>query len=244
MSGGPTWRPAGDPLAVDPRDIADTTTRLVTAAAQVFAEKGYDGAGVQEIARRAGLTTGAIYSRFSGKAELLAEAIRTFTRDEFDQLFAEHAFEGRATDILATAGSHLVTRQPTPGQAILLEAFVAARRDPEVAVLLREHLDDRADRLRSLVDESKASGLVDPDVDTAAVVHFAHAVGLGFLLFEAVGAEHPSPEHWDAVIDRVIASVSGAPGRRPSARDRLTDPSATDPSTAELSPTPSGPLTH
>src|SRR4051794_26346167 len=57
----------------------DTTTRLLIAAAEVFAEKGYDGAGVAEIARRAGLTTGAIYSRYSGKAELLAEAIRQCT---------------------------------------------------------------------------------------------------------------------------------------------------------------------
>src|SRR4249919_2499027 len=127
----PVGLPAGlpaDPMAVDPASLEDTFARLVTAAAQVFAERGYDGAGVQEIARRAGLTTGAIYSRFTGKAELLAEAIRTFTSDEFDLLFAQHAFEGRATDILATVGSHLVTRTPAPGQAILLEAFVAARR--------------------------------------------------------------------------------------------------------------------
>ena len=71
--------PVRDPLLIDLAEIDDTTERLVTAAAQVFAERGYDGAGVQEIARRAGLTTGAIYSRFSGKAELLAEAIRQFT---------------------------------------------------------------------------------------------------------------------------------------------------------------------
>jgi AcrR family transcriptional regulator len=56
---------SGDPL----RD------RLVAAAAEVFAEKGYDGAGVAEIAKRAGLTTGAIYGRFTGKAELLLAAI-------------------------------------------------------------------------------------------------------------------------------------------------------------------------
>src|SRR4051794_23306081 len=181
-----------DPFAVDPAALDDTWARLVTAAAQVFAERGYDGAGVQEIARRAGLTTGAIYSRFSGKADLLAEAIRCFTSDEFDELFAEHAFEGRVTDILATVGSHLVTRPPAPGQAILLEAFVAARRDPEVAAMLREHLTSRADRLGELVETAKQSGAVDPALDTASVVHFAHAVGLGFLLFEAVGL--PSPE--------------------------------------------------
>jgi AcrR family transcriptional regulator len=184
-----------------------TTERLVQAAAEVFAEKGYEGAGVAEIARRAGFTTGAIYNRFSGKAELLAEAIKACTRDEFDQLFAEHAFEGRATDLLATVGSHLVTREPQPGQALLLEAFAAARRNPEVARLLREHLVERSNRLASLVDASKDSGLVDPSLDTRSIVHFAHAVGLGFLLFEAVGAQNPDATSWETVIRRVVASV-------------------------------------
>jgi TetR/AcrR family transcriptional repressor of uid operon len=205
-------------MAVDPAELEDTTARLVTAAAQVFAERGYDGAGVQEIARRAGLTTGAIYSRFSGKAELLAEAIRTFTSDEFDDLFAEHAFEGRVTDILATVGSHLVTRPPSPGQAILLEAFVAARRDPDVAAALRDHLADRASRLGELVESSKQSGLIDPTLDTESLVHFAHAVGLGFLLFEAVGAANPEPADWDSVISRVLTSLT---------------PPTTDPTTQE-----------
>ena len=150
-----------DQLKIDPTTLTDTDDRLVTAAAQVFAERGYDGAGVQEIARRAGLTTGAIYSRYPGKAALLAEAVRRFTSDEFDQLFAEHAFEGRVTDVLATVGSHLVTRRPSPGQAILLEAFVAGRRDPEVAAVLRDHLADRARRLGAMVDGSKATGLVE-----------------------------------------------------------------------------------
>jgi len=220
--------PIGDPLLIDLAAIDDTSTRLVTAAAQVFAERGYDGAGVQEIARRAGLTTGAIYSRFSGKAELLAEAIRTFTSDEFDYLFAQHRFAGRVTDLLATVGSHLVSREPSPAQAILLEAFVAARRDPEVAVVLREHLAERADRLRTLVDESKAAGLVDPDLDTNAMVHFAHAVGLGFLLFEAVGVDNPAVEPWDGVITRIVSSLGPDPAHP---RTPVIEPHSPDPHT-------------
>lgn len=213
-------------LATPPVAPADTTReRLVDAAAEVFAERGYERAGVAEIARRAGYTTGAIYSRYSGKAELLADAIRCSTQDEFDRLFAEHAFEGRPTDILERVGSHLVTRQPEPGRALLLEAFAAARRDPEVARVLRDHLDDRARRLAALIADAQASGLVDPDLDTRAVVHFAHAVGLGFLLFEAVDAEHPDPQAWDAVVHRVIAAMV------PSFAEPSTDPSpATTPS--------------
>jgi AcrR family transcriptional regulator len=194
----------------------DTSVRLIAAAAEVFAEKGYDRAGVQEIARRAGLTTGAIYGRFRGKAELLAAAVETFSDGELSHLFADHAFDGRVTDLFSTVGSHLVTRTPSPSQAILLEAFVAARRDPDVAAVLRGHLDARRARLDALVETSKQSGLVDEDLDTTALVHFAQAVGLGFLLFEALGIEPPAPAPWQGVIDRLVGSI-GPAGEPPTA---------------------------
>src|SRR3954452_4803748 len=121
-----------------------TRDRLLDAAASVFAERGYDRAGVQEIARRAGLTTGAIYGRFSGKAELLQAAIEARTSDEFDELFAQHRFDGDASDLLQTVGAHLVTPGETTGEeALLLDAFVAARRDPDVRTLLISILDGR-----------------------------------------------------------------------------------------------------
>ena len=47
----------------------DVRRRLLVAATEVVAERGYDRAGVAEIARRAGLTTGAIYSRYRGIAK-------------------------------------------------------------------------------------------------------------------------------------------------------------------------------
>ena len=46
-----------------PVEIDETRAALLAAAAEVFAEKGYEGARVAEIARRAGLTTGAILCR-------------------------------------------------------------------------------------------------------------------------------------------------------------------------------------
>src|SRR5262249_58690061 len=99
-------------LVETPTTADATRDRLLEAAAAVFAEKGYDRAGVQEIARRAGMTTGAIYGRFRGKAELLRAAIEAHSDDEFDLLFNDHQFDGRASDIIKVVGSHLVTPDP------------------------------------------------------------------------------------------------------------------------------------
>ena len=187
-----------------------TRERLLTAAAEVFAEKGYDRAGVQEIAHRAGFTTGAIYGRFRGKADLLLAAMESQSDDEFEALFAKNRlgqFEGKVTNILATVGSHLVTEEFDNGQALLLEAFVAARRDPEVAVMLRRAVEHVADEMTELIEEAKRTGAIDPSLDTLAIVRFCHAVGLGFLLFGAIDLPRPEAGPWEDLIGLLIRAV-------------------------------------
>src|SRR5882724_7749933 len=49
---------------------ANTRERLLAAARSAFAESGFHGASVDEIASRAGFSTGALYSNFDGKEDL------------------------------------------------------------------------------------------------------------------------------------------------------------------------------
>jgi len=200
-------------MALPDTTVDVTRERLVAAAAQVFAEKGYDRAGVQEISRRAGLTTGAIYGRFTGKAELLQEAIHSRSTDELDELFASHAFDGHATDILKIVGAHLVTPAPDCDEkegALLLEAFVAARRDADVRTSLQQMLEERAGLLEDLVERAKADGSVDPDLDSESIVTFCHAVGLGFLLIDAISQPLPKAMPWEQLITRLVAALAPA----------------------------------
>jgi TetR/AcrR family transcriptional repressor of uid operon len=190
----------------------DTRERLLDAAAEVFAERGYERAGVAEIARRAGLTTGAIYSRYTGKAELLLDAIDLRTHDEIRRLLGGDRAAGRGTAVLEALGAHLVDPAPDPGQDLLFEAFVAARRDPHVAAMLRRRIEDQDARLAKLVEEGKADGSIDPALATDAVVQFSHAVGLGFLLYRTIERELPSQADWNTVITRVVAAAA-APTR-------------------------------
>ncbi len=183
------------------------TTRLLHAAADVFAEMGYEKSGVAEIARRAGVTTGAIYSRYTGKAELLLDAVDHHIPDEIERLLrSDHAGES-ATDVLASLGSHLLDELPT-GYGLLLEAIVAGRRDPELAAAIRRRVEDEDARLAKLVDEAVADGLIDPGLDRLATVRLAHAIGFGMTLTRAMGLELPETDAWTTVIDRVIASMA------------------------------------
>lgn len=192
----------------------DPRQRLLDAAADVFAERGYEGAGVAEIARRAGVTTGAIYSRYAGKAELLLDAIDQRTHDEIRRLLGGGGAAGRGAAVLAALGEHLVDPEPEPGHALLFEAFVAARRDPQVAAMLRRRIEDQDARLAKLVEEGKADGSIDPALATDAVVHFSHAVGLGVLLYRMVGRDLPAKSDWIEIITRIVAAAAPPSGER------------------------------
>ena len=92
------------------------------------------------------------------------------------------------------------------------EAFVAARRDPELAAMLRQRIGDQDGWLAKLVDAAKADGTVDPALDTDAIVTLCHSIALGFLLFRSIEHELPSPVAWRGVIDRlVVAAATNSP---------------------------------
>jgi AcrR family transcriptional regulator len=59
------------------------------AAAEVFAERGYHGASIDEICRRSGVTPPVLYDHFSSKLELHRRLLER-TRDELLELWREH----------------------------------------------------------------------------------------------------------------------------------------------------------
>ena len=177
---------------------------LIDAAAEVFAEEGYSGARVQSIAERAGLTTGAIYNRFAGKSELLLEALDRHTNALLHELAQA---ELGATDILETVGVALLDDE-SPASALLLEAFMAARREEGIADRLRPRLADERARLAKLVDAEKDDGVLSTDLDTAAIVTFCQSVGLGMRMLSVIDAQMPEPAQWQRVIATLLASLS------------------------------------
>jgi AcrR family transcriptional regulator len=55
---------------ISPDREAAVRDRIIRAALEVFAEKGYRGATIADVVRRSGLSVGAIYTHFSGKEAL------------------------------------------------------------------------------------------------------------------------------------------------------------------------------
>src|SRR5687767_15927798 len=61
-------------MKVSREQAALNRERILEAAAQLFRERGFDGIGVADLMKEAGLTHGGFYGHFSSKEELIAEA--------------------------------------------------------------------------------------------------------------------------------------------------------------------------
>ena len=64
---------------------------IVATATEVFAERGYDGASIDEIARRAGVSAPVVYDHFASKQDLY-ERLLERTRDELLDVWRDHLF--------------------------------------------------------------------------------------------------------------------------------------------------------
>ena len=93
------WYPAVMTERLNRREKKNQTKdRLLDAAAEVFAKRGFETATLDEVAAAAGYTKGAVYSNFANKTELLIALIER--RVEVQSAEYTQRFEGRDFDSL------------------------------------------------------------------------------------------------------------------------------------------------
>jgi AcrR family transcriptional regulator len=151
-----------------------TRDALLDAAAKVFAERGFQGASLDEIAATAGYTRGAIYKHFSDKEDLLhAVCVRLNERiiADFDQISTER--DWRDVDIEAvTRRWNQMTEQDAEFRVVMLEFQLLAYRNPKLRERAREfaraNRHDIADYLVARAEEAGETLPVDAE-DLAAV---------------------------------------------------------------------------
>lgn len=196
-----------------------TRERLLRAAADVFAERGYDGTRVADIAAAAGVSNGALYTHFHSKAELLLAALRTHGRRVLADLLA--ADPGRSvTELLLQVGCSLPRRCDARGY-LVVEALIAARRDNDVAGPMRDYTAERADWLAALIEAGQAGGEVDGALSPSALAHFCLLLAFGSALLPA--DLHPVDEQeWAALLARVVSSLAPSADGRPAQLDEMT----------------------
>jgi len=142
---------------------------LLTAALRVFARRGYDQAGVDEIAAEAGYSKGALYWHFKGKEELLLALLEERVDAPARKLVAllESAPPGRDMSVEATREFARQLREQREAVLLDREYWSLAIRDPE---LRARYIERQTERRRALARalEARAHHLGTPDMPMPA----------------------------------------------------------------------------
>jgi AcrR family transcriptional regulator len=179
-----------------PKD--EVRTRVLRAAGEVFAERGFAAASLDQVAAAAGFTKGAVYSNFASKDELF---LALMDAEVAARVAVVEAALGRTTDLpgaLAAVGAEL-SRRESAWQLLFLEFWQRAVRDPDVRRAFVASRRDLRARVAGVVTRFLAEHPVRTgwDAESLTVVLIALSNGLAL---EAL----PDP---DAVPDDLLARV-------------------------------------
>lgn len=176
-----------EPLTPE-RRRAMTRRYLLDAAAIVFARDGFHGATLDEVAKTAGFTKGAVYSNFKSKDDLFLELQREWADRQLAVLteFLESGDHDRATELTRTREllrGAMFTWHDTEN-ALYLEFVLYARQKPELRAELAEIRRQWLGFVSDLIEreyEAWGANLKYPTHDMAQI---------SLALFSGLGTDH------------------------------------------------------
>lgn len=181
-----------------------TRERIIRSAIDLFAADGYAAVSIREIAERSGVSSGAIYATFSGKAELLAEAVSASLAADLEIIDPDLVGQslprvvGRQFARLDDSGRRRL-------RLLLMNAAAAARHDADVRARLEPLLRTRLESWsEAYVDWQRDSG-IDESLDMATLVALLISIDLGLAVLDELGLGLPDPTAAAQLVERMLA---------------------------------------
>lgn len=200
-----TRRP-GEGRRTQAERIELTRNRLLEAAARGFSRYGYGNVRLEDIAREAGYTRGALYHQFAGKEELALAVIDWVSRT-WDAEVGQpaEAITDPAARLLWTAEAHArYCRREVAGVLMSLRVEFAGQDHP-VAHALTDLLDPLKDTVAKLITRGRRTGSIPPGPPPRALA----AAYLGGL--EGITAALAGSPHDVALTSRAVRGLLGLP---------------------------------
>ena len=153
----------------------DTKERIMETALELFAEKGYLGTSMNDIAKQLGFTKAALYKHYTSKQEILNRIVERMNETDYERAKQFEMPEGNLTEIVAAYQKTPIEKVRAYSKAQFLhwtEEDFSSRfrkmltleqyRDPEMAQLYQKYLatgpvDYMAAIFRGLTDSEEAA---------------------------------------------------------------------------------------
>jgi TetR/AcrR family transcriptional repressor of nem operon len=186
----------GCEMKVTREQAAENRERIIRIAARLFREKGFDGIGVSDLMKSAGLTHGGFYGHFTSKSDLAAKACERALQQSAEN-WNKIADEAESEALAALAANYLTERhRDRPGGGCVFAALGpdAARREAPVKRALTEGLEALI-----AVLERAVPGKTEAERRQAAVAAMAQMTG-ALMLCRIVDEEAFSKEILEAAL--------------------------------------------
>jgi AcrR family transcriptional regulator len=187
-----------------------TREALIAAAADVFAQKGFYGASLEEIAEAAGFTRGAIYSNFGSKDELLLAVIDMFIDRQIadlSELIQGEAGADPVASAMAAAAVWQNSSSLTPNwSALSLELRLSALRNPEVRKRFIEAERQSVDKVTQLIEEFVANTGLRLKMPARDLAEISRAALEGLFQLATIDAEYE--ERYRGLIERLFVLLA------------------------------------
>ena len=154
--------------------------KIMDAALQVCAVKGYHDATMDDVADSIGVSKGTLYLYFKGKEELfkaISERFQDRLKEGLNRLFTE----GKFPDF-----NNIFSDQPFPREEftrLLLELASESTRDEKLREMMAGAVETRIEVVQTWLEEQKKRGNINAKADLRymSIAVFACLIGINFL---------------------------------------------------------------
>lgn len=188
--------------------------RIVTAAVQVFAERGYGPTTVDAVCQACGLSKGAVYTYVASKEELFVAASEHVFARRYATLAGarDAASSDESLDALLRAFAGTLASGERAFLRLWVEGFLLADAIPALGPLKSTYHERFGDLLVDVLQAAQRDGTLDPSLEARHAADALMALADGLLLHALVPGSGPDPEQ----VERALTELF-TPWRRGSA---------------------------
>jgi len=187
--------------------------KILRAAVEEIADRGYERARLTDIAERADLTVGSIYTWFKNKSDLFNAALEySLAEQQIRNMSFIQSDDVRALGtepsshwlmlIASLAPRNTKDKGPTDAQKLLIEALKSAWRDEESHDTVRPQIAKLFDQYKVIIANAMDAGAIDNALDADLLARLFLAFPIGLSLLTLAGLPDPDPAAYIPFFER------------------------------------------
>jgi AcrR family transcriptional regulator len=170
---------------------------MLQAALEMLSEVGFDRISIEAIASRAGVGKTTIYRRYSGKAELVADAIESMR----EEVLIPNTGNLKSDIDKLIENAAQISLNPLGRQTVSMIISSASSNSEFAQIYWKKYLQPRREAFDIVIERAKSRNEVSQDLDSGLVFDTMSGIMLYAMIFQ------PTAESWESYIRRSLRLI-------------------------------------